>query len=296
MPTPIRVTDRLYYIDVFHKSNLDILKQAVDANWDGWMIYDGGEGVGKTTSAAADAYYLGYNPKSNKSNFNIDSIVWTSEQFIAAVNRASVGDVILWDEFVLGGLSTEAMTEMQNTLIKFSTTIRKKRLYILLLIPYIFMLRKYFALGRPRALIHVITPDGIARGKFKFYDKEQLRILYQKGKNDWSYPTEYAFIGDYYIKGLSELGIDQEEYERRKDKAISMITQTKESKNDIKVEKYRSMCVLFIKYLNIDMEMTYKDIIKKLSLPVNVKAIQNMVEQNAKRIESSVDDENEEDN
>jgi hypothetical protein len=207
-----------YYMDGYLKENLDHLIQAVERSWDGVIIVDGIEGSGKTTFTISMAHYV------SNSKFSLQDIFYAPEDFEKWVDSASIGSVGIWDEFVLGGMSEEALTKMQITIIKKMTLIRKKRLIIFLLIPYIFMLRTYFAVGRPRALIHVYTPDGITRGYFRFYNYHEKRELYFRNKKTWAYPKNrrtYSFGGrftDYEDKIISAT-----EYEEKKDKAISQI-------------------------------------------------------------------------
>ena len=215
---------------------------------------------------------MAYNEKTGKSTFNIDSIAWTSKQIEKAIQNANPGDSILCDEFVLAGLSTDAMTEMQNLLIKYFTLIRKKRLFIYLVVPYFYLLRRYFALGRPRALIHIFSPDGIKRGYYRFYNYEQKRYLYFKGIKTWSYPKDCdsSFIGESRIKNISELGIDEEEYERRKDKAIQGIFK----KKDDKVNKYIDRFYHLIGYLREKESYMWKEMPIKLGIGMSYVAIQ----------------------
>lgn len=236
----IKVTDKDFWIHPYLKQNLDLLKKAIKHKWDGIVIVDGMEGSGKTTLGASMCYYMAYNKAKKRSSFNIDSFAWSPRQIEKAIKEAKPGSSVLCDEFVLAGLSTDAMTEMQNILIKYFTLIRKKRLFICLVIPYFYLLRRYFALGRPRALIHLFTPDGIKRGFYRFYNYEQKRYLYFNGIKTWSYPKDCdcSFIGESRIKSLEELGIDDAEYNRRKDKAINSIFEKKNQKRDLYKERF----------------------------------------------------------
>jgi len=257
-----RVTDKKFLMDTTLLSNLNLLKNAIQDKWDGVLLVDGMEGAGKSVFAAMLSYYLGYNPKKNKSNFGIDNIVWTADQFEVVVNQAKVGSVILWDEFITAGLGTEAMTKLQNKIKKYFTLIRNKRLYVVLLAPYIFILGAYFAVARSRALFHVFSPNGKNRGYFKFYDYEQKKDLYFFGKKRWKYTKNYSFIGYSKIRNISELGIDEEEYNQRKEKATKGIFEEKKTKYEIwKNRFYRSL-----HYIKNNTDIKWKEIAVKLGL------------------------------
>lgn len=163
-------------------------------------------------------------------DFSEDNIVFTQNDFFKAIEKSKPGTAILWDEFVMGGLSTEATSSNQNALIKHMTTIRKKKCFIVLVIPYFFMLRMYFAVARSRCLIHVYSPDGISRGKFLFFSYKRKKELYFKGRKYYSYGVATAnFVGDF--TNTSGWFIDMDAYEDKKDSAIKDI-QTGKKKAD----------------------------------------------------------------
>jgi len=207
-----------YRIDDNLKGNLDLLMKSVSKGWDNVMIIDGREGTAKSTLGKMICFYL------SKGKFNVDNIVFTAEQFIQAVEKAPIGSAILFDEMVMAGMSSDAMSGMQKMLIKKFTLIRKKQLHIVLIIPYFFMLQKYFAIGRTRCLIHNFSSDGISRGSFKFYNEDKKRSLYVRNYKFWYYPEEritfnfYGHFDDYTGKF-----IDEEAYEKKKDEALAEI-------------------------------------------------------------------------
>ena len=181
-----------FYMDGYLKTNIDdFLIRAVKNKWDGVMLVTGMEGSGKSTGAFAIANYLdptfpGEPLNDGTPRRKCTRIVFTPQQFMEAVDNSKPEQSIVWDEFVLGGLSVDAMTTMQRLIVKKMVTIRKKRLYILLVIPTIFLLKKYFAMLRTRALIHFYTPDGVARGYFKFYNYQTKNTLFVKGLKEWN--------------------------------------------------------------------------------------------------------------
>lgn len=214
----------------------DYLIKAVKNKWDGCMLFTGMEGSGKTTLAGACAALI-------DPNFSLDSVVFTVQQFFDAVDKAPPESVILWDEMVFGGLSTEALSSIQTALIKKMTTIRKKRLYIFLVIPSIFLLRMYFAIFRTRAMIDCYSPDGIERGKFRFYSFDTKRKLFFHGKKTWNMmATKADFFGSFV--NTDGYFYDLEEYDEKKEAAIKTIND-KDIKEDgtptqrMKVEQFR---------------------------------------------------------
>ncbi len=266
----IEVTDRKLMMHSMLRSNLNDLKLAVKKKWDGVLLIDGLEGSGKTTLGAEICYYLSY--RKGRSNFTIDNIIWTPDQFEKIVQKAKPGTAILWDEFVFGGLSTEAMGQVQNALKKYFTLIRKKRLYIILILPYFFMGTKYFTIARSRALIHVYTPDGIRRGYFKFYNYVQKKYLYIKGFKFWDYPKncKSSFDGVWKTRNLGELGIDEEEYDRRKEKAIKTIYQKKNKDKNV----WRDRFYKLIRFIKVKLSYEWKEMANEIEIGMSSQALQ----------------------
>ena len=204
------------YYDGYLQSNFDLMKKSASLKFDNVLIIDGPEGVGKTTLSIEACWYL------TDGKFTIDDIVFTPKQFFAKIKTAKPGSAILFDEFIMSGLSTEAFNKVQAEIIKMLTVIRKRKLYIILVIPYFFMLRKYFALARSKCLIHVYTPDGMDRGYFQFFNYIQKKMLFLKGKMDYKYNVvDCSFRGRFYNTAWNI--INEKAYDKKKEEAISMI-------------------------------------------------------------------------
>ena len=216
---------------------LDFYYKANKKKFDCCIMVDGPEGIGKTNVAMSLAYYFCYK---SGIKFTLDNVVFTVDQAIEAIDRAKPMEVIVWDEFVFGGMAQDALTSMQQILIKKFTTIRKKRLFLILCIPFIFMVRKYFCLARTRALIHMTSPDGLKRGGFSFYGYSKKKYLYINGYKYWNYKIKPNFRGHFHYN--MEKFMDVDAYEKKKDEAIQNIQirgykkDDEESKSGIKLK------------------------------------------------------------
>lgn len=238
--------DVSYYLDGKLKSNLDILIDAVTKKWDAVLIVDGIEGAGKSTFAAQIANYLTKKTNPNN-NFNLNNVVFTPEQFEHAVltNRETA---IVWDESVFGALASEWSTIVNKTITKLFITIRSRQLYVIILIPFIYMLQPYLAIGRTRALFHIWTPDGIKRGYFKFYNFDKKRELYIRNKKYYTYShIKPDFQGKF--QETDNLFFSQHEYDQKKDEAVKKLTfNINEERKEVKkiYEKYKKSLTLGI--------------------------------------------------
>lgn len=223
------VPHRGFYMDDTLKPNVDnYFIAAVKNKWDCILLITGIEGSGKSTFAFGLAHYMdpsfpGEPLNDGTPRRKCTRIVFTFKQLDEAIDKANPGEAIVFDEAVTAMMSQDASGEIQKILIKKMTMIRKKRLYILLLIPNIFMLRRYFAVSRTRALIHFYTPDGISRGFFKFYNYEDKRQLYFKGFKMWDQNAHpKSFHGR--STDTSWYFFDDNEYQKKKDEGIAELT------------------------------------------------------------------------
>lgn len=110
-------------------------RDRIKADYDVFVVVTGPVGAGKTTTALEAAMHL-------DNTFDASHIVYSPEELIDAVDRSQAGQVIVYDEAVLGVLATDTFKEEQKALIKTFATMRSKRLVLFLCIPQIFLLAK----------------------------------------------------------------------------------------------------------------------------------------------------------
>lgn len=211
-----------YFINDWLKYNIDnyVLK-AIAKKHDAIILVTGIEGSGKTTLACTCAHYCDPN------NFNLDGVIFDPIELMRRIDTAHPGASLVFDEAILGLSSQDFSTQIQKVLIKKFVTIRKKRLIIFLVLPSIFLLRKYFAVFRTRLLLHAYCPDGITRGSFKFYSYYRKRQLFIRGYKEMNMnATRCDFVGNF----ANTMGFffDIDEYENKKEIAIKKINQGKD--------------------------------------------------------------------
>lgn len=206
-----------YFLDQIVRPQLDIIKEQVlkhDRDWT--AVIDGEEGVGKSVLAQQIAKYL-------DPDFNLDNIVFNSDDFIKAIKNPNVkkGACIVLDEAFSSANSRASMTDVNRSLIAVATEMRQKNLFILIVIPSFFDLDKYFALWRCKALFHVIfRPDG-SRGSYYVYPKEVKKLLYINGKKTYNYtnplsPFAVCSFGNTYTVGEMEYRTKKSEAFRKR--------------------------------------------------------------------------------
>jgi len=171
---------------------------------------------GKSTIAAQIAFIC-------DPSINIDRVVFTPDQLLVQIDASPPKTAIIFDEAVMGMLAQDAATAIQSVLIKKFVTIRKKRLFIFIVLPSIFLLRKYFAIFRTRCLIHTYTPDGITRGFFKFYSYNTKRKLYIRGMKEFDQGAQREDFAGRFVD-TEGFFFDAEEYDKKKEAAIRSLT------------------------------------------------------------------------
>src|SRR3990167_4154244 len=235
MTTLIKVTDKKFDMDSVIVNNLNILNQAVQLRWDAPLVIDGVEGAGKTTLTDQICYYQAY---TNKTKYNLNNVVFLPDEFERFVDTAPPYTPVNWDEAVFGTLGEDWANTVNKTILKKWVTIRKKRLFINVCIPWIYLMRIYYAVGRTRALIHVYTPDGISRGKFKIYNYNEKRELYMKNKRNYSYDgIKPSYTNGNFID-TEGLFYSAKEYDDKKEEAIRSL-----NVNTKKEQKWKIRCL-----------------------------------------------------
>lgn len=237
--TVIDVAGKKFYMNMLLQQTLDHFIKSAKQKWDFVLVITGIEGSAKTTLAKCIGWYLTKRYR-EKNSFTNENIIFTASQFYKAVDNADPGSCIIWDEFVMAGMSTD-MGAVQNAIIKKFTMIRKKQLFIILVIPFIWMLRSYFAIARTKLLINVYSPDFIKRGYYAVWGYNRKKHLYFRGQmssTKWSYKSVQPSFRGNFLKDIAQPNFftDDEEYEKKKDEATKKIGVGK-TKEELLLEK-----------------------------------------------------------
>ena len=276
----ITVANKTYLLDDNLYSNCIEFKKRHVLKWDNVLIVDGMEGIGKSTSLAFPiAWTLSGLPL---------RVVFNIQQFNQEYDEAQPGECIIFDEFVTAGLSTAAMTQIQKSIIEKLTMGRKKRVYIILVIPSFYMLRKYFAVHRSISLIHAFSEDLMSRGHFSFFGYNSKKNLYLHYRKYESYPMRKSgFIGN-YPKYNDNTFISEKYYQDKKDEAIRMAGKIeKEEKEDKPTKLYKKLFIIDVMKKR-ELKYTTKDIVKYYDNEINHIAISNLIQRSNHHLENKV--------
>jgi hypothetical protein len=224
------VTDKQYYIDESIKERLDYCINRRAKNFDHLFIVDGDEGYGKSTATIGWAYYVAY---TLGLNFTHANVFFNPDDLLKFAGETD-GQVIVWDEAALGGLSVQWQSKIQQQLVQMLMVARKKRHFWFFVIPKFFRLNEYVVVDRSIGLIHVYSQDDLNRGNFVYFDKRKKnKLYYEVKKTKIRNYKNYTFRGKFVQKGFV---IDEQEYDKQKEIAIKSIFEKDKKMSDKEIK------------------------------------------------------------
>ncbi len=241
-----------YFLEPWVKKKFDekIIPDLKKRDKDCMIAIDGIEGSGKSTLGMQWCKYI-------DNSFNLSRVVFTPEEFREAIYKAKKNQAIMFDEAFTGFSSRASLSGVNKTLVSLMMQIRQKNLFIVIILPTIFLLDKYISIFRTRVLIHVYESRG-RRGFFKIYSskKKKLLILHKDSKV-YSYGITTNKKGRFY--GVFALGDKEEEKKYRKKKEDSLRNSEKNIMTSSGI-KYREQRDIMIYVLRKTLKYSYKKI------------------------------------
>lgn len=243
-----------YYIDDRLKENLDtkVIPDLEKRDKDRVFVIDGAEGSGKSTLALQIGRYV-------DPTLNLSRVVFDAEAFREAVFKATKGQCIIYDEAFTGLSSRSSLSGINRALVSLMMQMRQKNLFVIIVLPTFFLLDKYVALFRTVALIHVYENRGI-RGYFKIYNRKLKKFLYLAGKVTYSYNTKKVrttFNGRFYGKFALGDNNQEDEYRKKKEKALMATEKNPMSSQQV---KYRQQRDIIIYVLRTRLNLSYREL------------------------------------
>ena len=248
--------DIKYYMDERLRINLEqkIIPSLAKKDKDCVIAIDGAEGSGKSTLALQ----IG---KKVDPTLDLSRIVFDGESFRQAIFKAKKGQCVIFDEAFTGLSSRAALSGINRALVSLMMQMRQKNLFVIMVLPTFFLLDKYVALFRTRALIHVYETGG-RRGYFRLYNKKLKKFLYLAGKATYSYngakwKVNTKFKGRFY--GVFALGDEkiEDKYRLKKSKALEDTEKNPMSAGQAKYREQRDI-ILFL--LRKNTQLTYEQL------------------------------------
>jgi ABC-type dipeptide/oligopeptide/nickel transport system ATPase component len=208
-----QVLQKKFYVDNILKKELDKIKTVVTKkDRDFVMVIDGEEGSGKSVLAMQIAKYL-------DPDFNIDKLVFNSDDFIEAIKKVKMNSCVLLDEAYSASNARASLTEVNRAMVGVATEMRQRNLFVIFVLPTFFDLDRYFALWRCRALIHVYFDRKGDRGSYIIFPKTQKKLLYLNGKKKYDYSNPQSPYPP--CRFYNNYTVDETAYREKKSQAFS---------------------------------------------------------------------------
>ena len=197
---PLYMDDGLY-----HQLENSVKPSVQKEDFDFVLVIEGEEGSGKSVLAQQVAKVL--DPK-----FSMAQICFTADEFIKTVTNAKKNQCIVFDEAFTGLSSRASLSEVNNLVISLMMEMRQKNLFIIIVMPSLFMLDKYVVLHRAKGVFHVYM-HGNRRGFWRFFNKRAMKYLYFTGKKFYDYQyADHTSFGRFRKQYM----VDEAEYRRKK--------------------------------------------------------------------------------
>ena len=243
-----------YFIDDRLKKNLDnrVIPALEQQDKDYVLWVDGREGSGKSWFA----FQIG---KAVDPSLNLSRVVFSPEEFRLAIFKAKKGQCIIYDEAFTGYSSRSSLSPVNRVLVSLAMQMRQKNLFIIIVLPTIFLLDKYMAMFRTKGLFHVFESKG-RRGYFRFYNSRVKKYLILAGQKTMSYKhktVKTTFRGNFY--GKFALGDEKvlKEYLKKKEKALMDSEKTSMTSSQVRFKEQRDLLIFLIRK---QMKLSYRQL------------------------------------
>lgn len=236
------------------KKNLDdkVIPSLHDKDKDYVLVFDGKEGAGKSTFAFQTGKYV-------DPSLDLSRIVFGPEAFREAILKAKKGQCIIYDEAFTGFSSRASLSPVNRVLVSLSMQMRQKNLFIIIVLPTIFLLDKYMALFRTKALIHVYENHG-RRGYFMIFNSNKKKLLILKGAKTMTYRIKglhTRFKGHFFGKFVIGGPEVEKKYRKQKEDALANSEKTSMTSAQVRFREHRDL-ILFL--LRKNTKMTYVEL------------------------------------
>jgi len=183
-------------------------------------VVDGAEGGGKSVFAMQYGKLL-------DPTLCLDRICFNPKEFHDAVVKAKKGQCVIYDEAFTGLSSRSSLAEVNRSLVSLMMEMRQKNLFVIIVMPTIFLLDKYAALWRAKELFHIYTKDG-KRGRWVYFNHKKKKLLYMTGRKYYEYnfpkSKRRGKFKDTYV-------IDELEYRAKKSDSLKNKSKITKSEN-----------------------------------------------------------------
>ena len=242
-----------YYLEDRLKKNFDdkIIPSLQVKDKDCVIAVDGREGSGKSWFAFQIAKYV-------DPSFDLSRVVFSADKFREALFKAKKGQAVVFDEAFTGFSSRSSLSGVNRTLVSLLMQVRQKNLFIIIVLPTFFLLDKYVAVFRSRALIHVYE-NKTRRGYYRVYNSRLKKLLYLTGAKTYSYNHKSIRVsnrGRFYNKFALGGAEVEKKYRDKKEKELMETEKNPMSAAQVRYREQRDLMVYLFRKTT---KMTFKE-------------------------------------
>lgn len=194
-----------------------IKKKVLGRDADFVICVDGSEGSGKSVFSAQIGKML-------DNSLSLDDICMTAEEFKKRIETAQKNKCVIFDEAYHGLSSRQSLSQINKLLVSKMMECRQKNLFIIIVLPTIFLLDRYIALFRSKVLFHIY--ENKENHYWIGFNEKKKKLLYLMGRKTMSYtkPRIWDFKGMFRGKYT----IDEQKYRDKKRLALETSQATTE--------------------------------------------------------------------
>jgi len=245
-----------FYIDNKLARVIQLYLKRYKKNNDNLIILSGNTGTGKSNLATLICAYYSY---LTGIKYDVDRVFFNSKNFVNEAISTNC-QIFHYDESLFSAMAQDWQKQEQKELIKMLLLCRKKRHFYVFCIPDFFKLKDTIKVEKCNGLIYTHLKKS-SPGRFMYFrgkKREKLLSDYKK-TNRKRYNIFKSFRGT-FARVLPKI-IDEVEYDKRKDKAILSLIDTKKEGKD-KLNELKIKVSGLYKQLNVKQ----KDVAKALGI------------------------------
>lgn len=244
------------------RKNLDkSIIQVREKDWDRTYIIDGMEGAGKSLLALQLAKYV-------DPTFNLTRVTFNGIDFSKAIDEADPFQAVVFDEAFNGLASSAATSKMNRFIVRKLMECRQKNLFIFIVLPTFFLLQKYAAIFRSKALFHVYTDKKGNRGRYKIYNYKNKKLLYLNGAKFYNYRVPFINKSQ---KFSGKYPVDEKKYREKKRESL-----LQDEEGEKKFDKNVIRFAILLRYLKYVRKETFRGLAQYLNehnMPINERTL-----------------------
>lgn len=247
--------------------NLEVIKNKIHKKDQDYVcVVDGNEGSGKSVFAMQIAKWI-------DPTLCIERVCMNGEEFKEAINKAKQHEAIIFDEAFTGLSSRSSLSAINKVLVSKVMQMRQKNLFVVVVLPSIFMVDRYISMHRARLLFHIWEKNNIHY--WKCFNKKRIKKLILFGSKTYSYHSVAKTILKNKGKFFNIYAVDEEKYRTKKLNALEETSEEIEEESKYIVQRNFLLHIICDHYNKKQVEIAKQ--CKEHKIPLTATAINKIL-------------------